>query len=329
MTITDPAQVLADAARRAQHAPSILNTQPWGWRVRGEVLELFADHSRQIRSIDPEGRLLTLSCGAALHHARAWLAATRHEVEVTRFPNSSDPNLLASLRLIDNQATDRNDMEALNAIGQRHTDRRPFAATALIPDHAISSIKHAAELEEAWLYQIPRSQIPFLAQAEDEAAAAEAGMGDYQADLERWTHRPEGSGEGVPAETVTAQVSRPVCIRDFTSGRETLLDPAFGDDRFAEFLILATSSDTREQWLRAGEATSAVWLAATSAGLVVSVLSDVVEIPDARTLLRHLLRPPGCPQLVFRMGLNIQPSMPIESPRRAPADSIDNDQRES
>jgi hypothetical protein len=62
VTDTDAVQVLDDAARLAQHAPSILDTQPWRWRVREEVLELLADHSRQIRSIDPEGRLLTLSC---------------------------------------------------------------------------------------------------------------------------------------------------------------------------------------------------------------------------------------------------------------------------
>jgi hypothetical protein len=57
------AQVLRQAAEEAGRAPSILNTQPWRWRVRDDVLEPHADRTRQVTSIDPEGRLLTLSCG--------------------------------------------------------------------------------------------------------------------------------------------------------------------------------------------------------------------------------------------------------------------------
>jgi hypothetical protein len=105
-------------------------------------------------------------------------------------------------------------------------------------------MKRAVELEDAWLYQVPPRQVPVLAEAADKAATAEAQMEEYQADLDRWTHRPRGSGEGAPAETVTAQMRRPVRIRNFTAGGRTLLDPGCGDDRFAEFLILATTGDT-------------------------------------------------------------------------------------
>jgi nitroreductase len=58
----DVAAVIAMAAR----APSPHNTQPWQFRVRGDVIELLADCSRQLRRLDPEGRELTISCGAAL-----------------------------------------------------------------------------------------------------------------------------------------------------------------------------------------------------------------------------------------------------------------------
>ncbi|HEX5997330.1 MAG TPA: hypothetical protein VFY84_19495 [Jiangellales bacterium] len=323
MTRTDPAQVLVDAAQRAQRAPSILNTQPWRWRVGAAVLHLFADLDRQIRSIDPEGRLLMLSCGAALHHARAALAATGHDVAVDRFPDPAVPDLLASLRLTSNHEPPYRDVEALRNMRRRHTDRRPFVATVAVPTEAISSMKQAAQSEDAWLHQIPPQQLPVLAAAAEKAAAAEARMEDYQDDLDRWTRRPRTSGEGVPRETVAAQTPRLVRIRDFTPGRETLLDPGFGDDRFAEFLILATATDTPQHWLRAGEATSAAWLAATSAGLVVSVLSDVIEIGDARALLRRLLDPPAYPQLVFRVGVNMQPQPPPESPRRPASEVID------
>ena len=73
---------LEAAARAAQHAPSVFNTQPWAWRITGDALELWADTSRRLDAIDRDGRLLLLSCGAALHHARVALAATGHTLSL-------------------------------------------------------------------------------------------------------------------------------------------------------------------------------------------------------------------------------------------------------
>ena len=68
--LTVPSDVLAGAATAAaRHAPSILNTQPWRWRVSPGRLELFAEPRRHLAVTDPDGRLLLLSCGAVLHHA--------------------------------------------------------------------------------------------------------------------------------------------------------------------------------------------------------------------------------------------------------------------
>jgi len=114
----------------------------------------------------------------------------------------------------------------------------------------------------------------------------------------------------------------PVHLRDF-SGEETLLDPGFGNDRFATFLVLGTANDTRYDWLRGGEATSAVWLTATTLGLVASVMSDVTEVPEARELVRHLLSTSGHPQLVFRVGVDMQPPPYPKSARRSPSEVIE------
>ncbi len=47
------------------------NTQPWRWRIADDRLDLYADQARRLDVIDPDDRLLTVSCGAALHHARS------------------------------------------------------------------------------------------------------------------------------------------------------------------------------------------------------------------------------------------------------------------
>src|SRR5690349_20755278 len=74
--------VLIAAAGAAGYAPSIHNTQPWHWRVSGDVMELSAEPDRQLPTTDPDGRLMVLSCGAALHHARTALAAEGWEYTV-------------------------------------------------------------------------------------------------------------------------------------------------------------------------------------------------------------------------------------------------------
>jgi nitroreductase len=70
-------------------APSVHNTQPWRWVFRGGVLELHADRSRQLPALDPDGRSMLLSCGAALELARLGFAAAGWESEVDR-PASGD-----------------------------------------------------------------------------------------------------------------------------------------------------------------------------------------------------------------------------------------------
>src|SRR5204862_2505789 len=88
---------LTRAVLAALAAPSAFNTQPWRWRVFDDQAELSADRSRQLATVDPHGRMLTLSCGIALHHAVTALAAAGHTAGITRLPDPDQPDLLARL----------------------------------------------------------------------------------------------------------------------------------------------------------------------------------------------------------------------------------------
>ena len=56
--------------RLAARAPSLHNTQPWRFKVSQDALELYADPKRQLR-VDPDGREMLISCGAALYGLRS------------------------------------------------------------------------------------------------------------------------------------------------------------------------------------------------------------------------------------------------------------------
>src|ERR1051325_1026397 len=81
--------------RYAILAPSTHNTQPWLFHIRGDELELYADRTRSLHTIDPDDRELIMSCGAALFHLRVAMQHFAYHAEIKTFPDLADPDLLA------------------------------------------------------------------------------------------------------------------------------------------------------------------------------------------------------------------------------------------
>ena len=284
-------------------------------------LDLYGDWERQVPSLDPDGRELTLSCGGALHHACVVLRARGLAPEVDRLPNPADAGLFARLRVTAHN-TSRADIAQAAMIGRRHSDRRLIAATYPVSQDVVDRLRRAAEEFDVRMHRVTGDQRPILGLTAATAQAAQKQDQAYQRDLIAWTDdRP--TGEGVPVDTLVADSARPVSLRDFAGGGETGLHAGLGDDKFADFLILATPDDRPGDWLRAGEAMSAVWLTATAHTVAASVLSDVIEVPDARALIASLLPGPEYPQLVLRIGVAAHPTPPPASPRRRPETVIE------
>src|SRR3954464_4415772 len=102
--------LLHEAACVACRAPSIANSQPWLWRISGDVLELRCDPTRQLPVADPHGQLMVMSCGAALHHAMVVLGALGVDATVERFDDPADPVLLGLLTVTGSRPVTADDM---------------------------------------------------------------------------------------------------------------------------------------------------------------------------------------------------------------------------
>src|ERR1700712_923834 len=123
------ADALGAAVDRAVLAPSLHNSQPWRFTVHADRLDVRADRTRRLGSIDPSGRELVQSVGAALFNARVGLAACGWAVDVQRRPSPADPDLLAVLRLVDGPPDPG--LAVLDSlVARRRTNRRTFDATA-------------------------------------------------------------------------------------------------------------------------------------------------------------------------------------------------------
>src|SRR3978361_913337 len=79
--------LLRSAVDHARLSPSEHNTQPWHWRLHGDVLDLRADRTRRLPATDEDARSVLLGCGCALHHLRVALGATGHHVAVSYRPD--------------------------------------------------------------------------------------------------------------------------------------------------------------------------------------------------------------------------------------------------
>jgi nitroreductase len=292
--------VLAEAAAAAGYAPSVHNTQPWFWRVSGDTLQLFADRSRQLPNADPDGRLLIMSCGAALHHARMSLAAEGWQASIRRMSDSDDPGLLASVTLGEHIGSSPTAMRQFQAMQIRHTDRRPVGAQP-VPEKDLEEIRKSAVAEGTNLHVLKPGQVIELASASARADQLEVTDPEQRQELAYWIGGDRPPGTGVPASSILDRPSQTVVPgRDFA--RSGTLEPGPGHDKEAAYAILFGSGDGPADWLRAGEALSAAWLTAQQLGLSVLPFSAVIEVPATRETLRRLLAGVGYPYLVLRLG---------------------------
>ena len=313
---------LAEAVEDALHAPSVHNSQPWRWRIGSDEVQLHADPQRHLAATDPDRRDLVLSCGAALHHLRVALAARGLSADVRRIPEAEDTTHLATVTAW--PGGEPADAALFPAIAQRRTDRRRMSRRAVPAEHLHTLVELAARNGATLVpvtRPVTRQRLLAAIVAAERLQRDETG---YAAELRMWTNRLPGGRDGVPATNVAApQIGTldPSPLRRF--GRAELAQAAQvpghgrGDDA-AELLVVTTGGDEILDRLRAGEATSAVLLAATRIGLATTPLSQALEIDVSRLRVqRDVLGVPEHPQLVIRVGWPASgaPALPA-TPRR-------------
>jgi hypothetical protein len=317
----EPRAVLEAAARGSLRAPSVFNTQPWKWHIAGDGMELRADPDRRLQATDPDGRLLLLSCGGALHHARTALAADGRRVTVDRLPDPDRPALLARLRLGEPATPDPEAGVLAGAISKRRTDRRAFGDRP-VSEQTLSGLRRVVEAQGAYLHVVPHDQVPMLGIACEQAADIESLDPAYRSELTGWTNRPAWAGDGVPPATAVEPAARRVPVRNFAPQGGDVLPAGEDHDKGAEYVILYGMGDRPLDLLRGGEALSALLLRATADGLSTAPLSEAVEVAWPRYLLRELLSGVGEPYVVVRLGYVDSGEVLPATPRRAAADTV-------
>lgn len=308
---------LRRAVGAAVRAPSLHNSQPWRFRLRGGAVEVLVDPDRVMPVADPAGWATRIACGAAAFNARLALASTGTPSSPRWRPDAADPDLVARLTPGPARPATYLEQRLYDAVPDRRSNRQPFWPTP-VPADIRAELLAAARQEGAWM-ELLIGMTALTAVVEIVGAADRVLRRDsrYQAELADWT-RVVAATDGVPvgaaapaAEPQDLLPQRPYGTRQRPFGRDYEPEPLVA--------VLGSVGDSPVDQLAAGQALQRVLLTATAAGLATSMVSQPIEVPSARQQLRTALGKAGVPQMMLRIGYGT-PGRP--TPRRAIDDVI-------
>jgi nitroreductase len=313
------AQTLRTALSLAMRAPSVHNSQPWRWKVGDKSLHLYADTDRHLPHTDPDQRDLLLSCGASLHHATVALAALGWQSKISRFPNGSDPDHLASMQLTRRDPSE-NDVSLAAAIPRRRTDRRLFSYWP-VPHADVAMIGARVARMGVLMRHVEMSTEVRAIVAQ--AVWLHAQDAEYLAELATWSGR-YASIAGVPARSAP-EPDRAAVIPSRQFAGPVLAQPpnVTPDHDHGVLLALGTTEDDPLARLRAGEATSMALLTSTSFGLASCPVTEPLEIAETREAMQsEVFGASACPQMMLRIGWAPVNADPLPSTPRRQFDEV-------
>lgn len=309
-------------------ATSHYNAQPWLFRVRAQEVDLFADCSRALPAADPNGRLLTIACGAALFNlvaaARAFGLATAVEV----LPDPTRPDWLARIGVNDQGAPAEGHRLLLAAMTTRRTHRGALDEGEPSPS-LLRAVAEAIAAQGARLAFIRTGNLrEAVAELVAEAETALQSDAAFREERDRWicddgSARRDGiprryaedlwgfPGLGMPEWSVEVGAQRTPANH---GTRQAALARAGGI-----LALISTDGDTPADWLATGRALKHAVLLARGAGIWAAYHNQPTQLPAFRNRLRELLAEQGQPQILLRLGHG---DSPPQIPRRPAAEVL-------
>jgi nitroreductase len=266
-------------------APSVHNTQPWRFRLAGGTVDVLADRSRRLDVLDPHGRELFISVGAAVFNLRAAMLAHGRVPMLRLLPDAAEPDLVARITVGPPTRPPATAVMLAGAIPRRHTNRQPFMEIP-VPTEALADLSAAANVERARLVVTDSAARDVVLDIVRIAEQRRRHDPAYWRELGEWTRPGAERSDGVPPETFGPwDALETVPIRDFSLARPARRRKPAPFERAPTIAVLYTRDDTPHEWLRGGQALERVLLTATVRGLASTIMTQPVEAPHLRTLL--------------------------------------------
>lgn len=299
-------------------APSVHNTQPWRFTSTFDGVLVQRDRTRQLGVIDPDGRELLISCGAAVHHLQVAARAIGVDSDATIDVHG---DVVASVRLTRGSPATTSEIAKAVAILHRHTHRGRFSDEA-VSALDLDAVHLATEAEGGLLRVVHADEITDVEVTVSRAERALQKLPGYADELARWVWHgvPDATrGDGLPQAALDHDPARGDSLegRAFDGAQPRSSEPPVAEH--PTLLLLSTPFDTPAEHVQAGRALSALLLRATELGLLAQPIGQVLDLPASRFALSRVLGTLGAPQMLLRIGHGT--SVPA-TPRRPVADVL-------
>lgn len=293
------AHFLVDAA---VWAPSVYDTQPWWFGTHGTTVTVHADAERRLDVADPNGREMFISCGAALYTLRLAVRDLGRVPAVRRLSDRRRPGLIADVAVGEERPATAEERQMYAQIRHRHTHTGGFRPGGL-PIGLLQALRTHAYREQVALRIVadPRARIA-LAALTEAAEQVQRQNPEYVSEATRWAPTTAGAPEE-PRPRESAHLDADFAGCDYARGQGW--GQAGGEQRDATGVValLLTGTDTRDDWVCAGQALQRILLCAGAYEVSAAFHTQALEVPELREFVRTRFCDGAYPQMIMRLGI--------------------------
>ncbi len=295
--------------RYAILAPSVYNSQPWQFEVKGNECLIMADRRVALSVIDPDDRSLVIACSAALFNLKLALSYFGYHEKTELYPDTNNEDVLAKVTIgdkINSQSENKQTKALFGAMTDFEKNHGAFLDKSVSEEDA-QDFKTACSAEGAWLYVCDDEEKSRVVNMLIEADRIQCMNKNFRRELCQWTDkRRKESLDGMPefGDTFSNVMNQftPHIVRRFVGDdKEAVTDSDFvaGIPLLA---ILGTVSGGAKERVMTGQAFMRLCLLAQSKGLSISTLNQVCEVPEMRLRLHDEINQQGRAHIILRIG---------------------------
>lgn len=279
-------------------APSLHNTQPWTFVVRGSEIRVLADQNRQMPVADPDARELYISVGCALENLLTAATYFGLHTTVTYFPDPKDEVWVANVTFSNaHPSSSLSDQELFHAITLRHTSRQTYANRPLNERdiQRLQSCIHESNINLQMTGDAEvKQQIDSLVISADITQFANPA---YRDELVNWI----GQGE-FGYRWLIARVGQ--LATNYLASHHKPTKPDADIVLNAPILaLLSTPTDDRRAHIKTGQVFERLALNATALNIGIQPLSQILQVGELKPELSKLFTGSSAfPQMAFRIG---------------------------
>lgn len=294
----DVIQRLRFLVKYAVLAPSVHNTQPWLFRIQHDEIWIYADNTRWLKIADADKRQLHIALGACLENLLVAAGYYNYKFQLRYFPAATQPDLVAIVNLQQEKAEPKaDDAAVLQAISQRVSPRRGFLKDPVKPEHwnlLEAACGDGIEMIDSRHYMKLGVKLSELNTLADQVLLTDRA---YRKELAAcFGQRPNG-------ESFLAAWLKQLKIRYFDNASRRIRRNQRLFLSAPGIAILCAHDNSALMQVKCGQILERIALIATTVGLGVHPMNQILEIPEIKDELSIALRKKSLqPLCIFRLG---------------------------